>query len=91
MLLVFSHANSFPASTYKVLFNGLRSRGFTVKAIDKYGHDPKYPASNNWPHLLQHLADFAGRAEHRIHESLGAADIRMRTSRRRCKQCSGAH
>ena len=60
MLLVFSHANSFPASTYKVLFKSLRSRGFAVKAIDKYGHDPQYPVSNNWPHLVQHLADFAG-------------------------------
>ena len=60
MLLVFSHGNSFPAGTYKVLFKSLRSRGFTVKAIDKYGHDPKYPVSNNWPHLVQHLADFAG-------------------------------
>jgi pimeloyl-ACP methyl ester carboxylesterase len=60
MLLVFSHANSFPASTYKVLFKNLRSRGFKVKAIDKYGHDPKYPVSNNWPYLVQHLSDFAG-------------------------------
>ena len=60
-LIVFSHANSFPASTYKVLFKSLRSRGFTVKAIDKYGHDPKYPVSNNWPHLVQNLADFAQR------------------------------
>ena len=59
MLLVFSHANSFPASTYKVLFKSLRLRGFTVKAIDKFGHDPDYPVSNNWPHLVQHLADFA--------------------------------
>ena len=50
MLLVFSHANSFPASTYKVLFKSLKLRGFIVKAIDKYGHDPKYPVSNNWPH-----------------------------------------
>ena len=60
-LIVFSHANSFPASTYKVLFKSLRTRGFTVKAIDKYGHDPKYPVSNNWPHLVQNLADFAQR------------------------------
>jgi pimeloyl-ACP methyl ester carboxylesterase len=44
-----------------VLFKSLRSRGFTVKAIDKYGHDPKYPVSNNWPHLVQQLADFAAR------------------------------
>ena len=62
-LIVFSHANSFPASTYRVLFKSLRSRGFTVKAIDKYGHDPKYPVSNNWWHLVQNLADFA---EHEV-------------------------
>ena len=61
MLLVFSHANSFPASTYKVLFKSLKLRGFIVKAIDKYGHDSRYPVSNNWPHLVQHLADFAAR------------------------------
>jgi pimeloyl-ACP methyl ester carboxylesterase len=60
-LIVFSHANSFPASTYAVLFKSLRSRGFTVKAVDKFGHDPKYPVSNNWPHLVQQLADFARR------------------------------
>lgn len=57
-LIVFSHANSFPASTYRVLFRQLRARGFTVKAIEKFGHDPKYPVSNNWPHLVQQLADF---------------------------------
>ncbi len=56
--IIFSHANSFPASTYKVLFKSLRARGFTVKAIEKFGHDPRYPVSNNWPHLVQHLADF---------------------------------
>jgi len=60
-LVVFSHANSFPASTYRVLFKSLRSRGFTVKAVEKYGHDPKYPVTNNWHHLVQHLGDFARR------------------------------
>jgi pimeloyl-ACP methyl ester carboxylesterase len=60
-LIVFSHANSFPASCYRVLFKSLRARGYTVKAIDKYGHDPKYPVSNNWPHLVQNLTDFAQR------------------------------
>lgn len=58
-LIVFSHANSFPASTYRVLFKHLRSRGFRVRAVDKYGHDPKYPVTNNWPHLVQQLTDFA--------------------------------
>ena len=45
--IVFSHANSFPASTYKVLFKDLRSRGYAVKAVEKYGHDTRYPVSNN--------------------------------------------
>ena len=58
-LIIFSHANSFPASIYQVLFASLRARGFTVEAVDKYGHDPKYPVSNNWPHVVQQLVDFA--------------------------------
>ena len=57
--VIFSHGNSFPASTYNVVLNNLRSRGFGVSAIDKYGHDSAYPVSNNWPHLVQQLADFA--------------------------------
>ena len=57
-LLIFSHANSFPASTYRVLFKFLRARGFKVKAIDKFGHDPHYPVTNNWPQLVQQLLDF---------------------------------
>src|SRR5690349_22393050 len=60
-LIVFSHANSFPAGTYTVLFRHLRSRGFNVKALDKFGHDAAYPVSNNWPGLVQQLHDFAAR------------------------------
>jgi pimeloyl-ACP methyl ester carboxylesterase len=44
-----------------VLFRNLRSRGFVVKAVDKFGHDPEYPATNNWPHLVQQLHDFTAR------------------------------
>jgi len=58
-LIVFSHANSFAAGTYAVLFRQLRARGFTVRAVDKFGHDPAYPVSNNWPGLVQQLHDFA--------------------------------
>jgi pimeloyl-ACP methyl ester carboxylesterase len=58
-LIVFSHANSFPASTYGVLFKSLRARGYAVRAPEKFGHDPAYPVSSNWPHLVQQLADFA--------------------------------
>lgn len=59
-LIVFSHANSFPAATYRVLFAELRQRGFKVAALDKFGHDPALPVTNNWPHLVQQLANFAG-------------------------------
>ncbi|WP_397411466.1 alpha/beta hydrolase [Polaromonas sp.] len=77
-LIIFSHGNSFPASTYGVLFQGLRSRGFQVKAIEKFGHDPRYPVTSNWPHLVQQLADFTseqvektGQAAFLVGHSLG--------------------
>lgn len=57
--LVFSHANSFPAGTYRVLFGHLRERGFAVDAVDRFGHDERYPVTSNWPALVQQLADFA--------------------------------
>lgn len=57
-LIVFSHGNSFPASTYGVMFEELRRRGFRVEAIEKFGHDPRYPVTNNWPHLVAQLSDF---------------------------------
>jgi pimeloyl-ACP methyl ester carboxylesterase len=57
--IIFSHANSFPASTYRVLFGHLRSRGFAVRALDKLAHDPRYPVTDNWQHLVQQVADFA--------------------------------
>ncbi|KQP13908.1 alpha/beta hydrolase [Pseudorhodoferax sp. Leaf265] len=72
--MVFSHANSFPASTYRVLFAALRARGFRIAAVEKYGHDPKYPVSNNWPHLVQQLVDFATQQEEKawlVGHSLG--------------------
>jgi pimeloyl-ACP methyl ester carboxylesterase len=56
--IVFSHGNSFPASTYRVMLDNLRNRGFEVDAIEKFGHDPDYPVTDNWPNLVQQLADF---------------------------------
>ena len=77
-LIVFSHANSFSASTYRVLFKHLRARGFTVKAVEKFGHAAQYPVSDNWPHLVQQLVDFteaetqkAGAAAFLVGHSLG--------------------
>ena len=57
--IVFAHGNSFPGGTYGAMLTSLRTRGFTVKALDKFGHAPEYPVTNNWPHLVQQLADFA--------------------------------
>ena len=58
-LIVFSHANSFPASTYRVMFAALEKRGFTVRAIEKFGHDPRFPVTPNWPNLVDELYEFA--------------------------------
>ena len=58
-LIVFSHANSFPAGTYRVLFRQLRARGFRVRAVDKFGHASDYPPNDNWTGLAAQLADFA--------------------------------
>ena len=55
--LVFSHGNSFPGGTYSQLFRVWREAGYTVHAIDKFGHDPRYPVSSNWPQLRQQLLD----------------------------------
>ncbi|MGZ5180721.1 MAG: alpha/beta hydrolase [Ramlibacter sp.] len=60
-LVIFAHANSFPAATYTVLFRHLRARGFTVKAVDRFGHDERFPVSDNWPHLVQQLHELAAR------------------------------
>ena len=57
--LVFSHANSYGAGTYAVLFEALRQRGLSAHAVHQYGHDPRYPVTSNWPHLVQQLIDFA--------------------------------
>jgi pimeloyl-ACP methyl ester carboxylesterase len=58
-LIVFSHGNSFPASTYGAMVQHLQTRGYDVRAIEKIGHDNAYPVTNNWPHLVAQLANFA--------------------------------
>ncbi|MDH4052210.1 MAG: alpha/beta hydrolase [Rubrivivax sp.] len=56
--IVFAHANGFPAGTYRLLFEHWRAAGWTVLAPEKFGHDPRYPVSNNWPHLRDELIAF---------------------------------
>lgn len=59
--IVFAHANGFPAGTYALLFDALRQQGHQVSAPALLGQDPGYPVSDNWPHLVRQLADFARR------------------------------
>jgi pimeloyl-ACP methyl ester carboxylesterase len=56
--IVFSHANSFPAGVYRVLFDAWRAAGFDVQALPRFGHDPRFPVTNNWPHLRDQLLEF---------------------------------
>ncbi len=64
-LIVFSHANSFPAGTYAVLFKSLRARGYSVRAVDRFGHDTRWPVTDNWRHLVEQLHDLVQRETQR--------------------------
>jgi pimeloyl-ACP methyl ester carboxylesterase len=59
--IVFSHANGFPAGTYRVLFEAWRAAGHAVHALEKFGHDPAYPVTGNWPKLRDQLIAFTER------------------------------
>lgn len=74
--IVFSHANGFPAGTYRVLMDPWRMAGFRVLAVERYGHDPAFPVSSNWPHLRDQLLDLIrreapGQTVHLVGHSLG--------------------
>lgn len=56
--IVFSHANGFPAGTYEPIFQVWRDRGYAVHAIEKFGYDPRFPVTGNWPYLRDQLIDF---------------------------------
>jgi pimeloyl-ACP methyl ester carboxylesterase len=53
-LLHFSHANSYPAGTYRQMFELLRKQ-FDVRAMDMHAHDAEYPVTPGWPHLVDEL------------------------------------
>ena len=37
-----------------------------VSAVERFGHEPQYPVTNNWPHLVQQLVDFTQAQVQRI-------------------------
>jgi pimeloyl-ACP methyl ester carboxylesterase len=53
-LLHFSHANSYPAGTYRQLF-ALLGAHFDVRSFDMHGHDPAYPVDDGWRELTAEL------------------------------------
>jgi pimeloyl-ACP methyl ester carboxylesterase len=74
--LVFSHANGFPAGTYRLLFEAWRAAGFRVLALDRFGHNPAYAVNSNWPHLRDELlafiaAEAPGQRVHLVGHSMG--------------------
>ena len=83
--IVFSHANSFPASTYRRLFEGWRAAGYEVHALERFGHDPRFPVTMNWPHLVAQLKDFVdrevGHPAYLVGHSLGGFLSMMAASR----------
>ncbi len=58
-LINFAHANGFPAGSYKTFFHYFQETGrYTVIANEKYGHQHRFPVTNNWPHLVEELIHF---------------------------------
>lgn len=84
--IVFSHANGFPAATYRQLFEHWRSAGWRVVALPKFGHDPRFAVTSNWPHLrdeLLHFIDAQGAAPaYLVGHSLGGYLSLLAASRR---------
>ncbi len=56
-LLVFSHANGFPAPCYAKLFAALQD-DFDIRYLPRLAHDPAYPVTDGWSALKQQLIDF---------------------------------
>jgi pimeloyl-ACP methyl ester carboxylesterase len=91
--LVFGHANGFPAGTYRVLFEAWRAAGWRVEAVERFGHDPRYPVSGNWPRLREQLLDFIDRISpgapvHLVGHSLGGYLALMAACRRPARVAS---
>lgn len=56
-LLVFSHANSYPAGCYRLLFEAWQAAGWTVSAPPRFGHRSTHPVTAAWPHLVEELLE----------------------------------
>jgi pimeloyl-ACP methyl ester carboxylesterase len=55
-LIHFAHGNGFPALCYKQMLDSLQDK-FDYCFIDRVGHDPKFPVSDNWYNLVLELIE----------------------------------
>jgi len=53
-ILHFSHANSYPAGTYRQLFEQL-GKQFEVQSLDMHAHNPAFPVRDGWQELVDEL------------------------------------
>lgn len=55
-LLHFAHANGVPSACYNKMLQALAHRA-EVCTLPVLGTDPRYPVTDNWPHLVEQVAD----------------------------------
>lgn len=60
-VLHFSHANGFPAPTYRSML-GLLEASFRVSSIAALGMDPHHRPTDGWPHLARQLIEHIERS-----------------------------
>ncbi len=53
-IIHFAHANGFPARTYTKLF-ALLEPDYEIGFLERHGHDPRFPVTDNWKHLKDEL------------------------------------
>ena len=59
-VLHFSHANGFPAPTYRALFGSLEA-SFRLSSITALGMDPRHPPTEGWPLLTRQVIEHVER------------------------------
>jgi pimeloyl-ACP methyl ester carboxylesterase len=53
-IIHFAHANGFPGGSYRSLLPHF-ANDYRIIAIDRLGHDEKFPVNNNWSNLAEEL------------------------------------
>ena len=62
-IIHFSHANGFPAETYRKFFGFLQD-DFDIRYINIHAHNPDYPVTQNWTKLVHELINHIEKTYH---------------------------